>query len=98
MIKRVVLRPKVPGKGLDLELYGELGNILAACEGAKMQNAPGSKASGRLSVVAGRRYHLYRTFLSSETKAQMHLQPSCFMDPENPGQPCATKPKRLKGA
>jgi hypothetical protein len=49
-------------------------------------------------MVAGRRYHLYRTFLSSETKAQMHLQPSCFMDPENPGQPCATKPKRLKGA
>ena len=53
MIERVVLRPKVPGKGLDLELFGELANILAACEGAKMQNAPGSKASGRLSVVAG---------------------------------------------
>ena len=54
MIERVVLRPKVLGKGgLDLELYGELANILAACEGAKMQNAPGSKASGRLSVVAG---------------------------------------------
>ena len=53
MIAHVVLRPKVLGNGLDLELYGELANILAACEGAKMQNAPGSKASGRLSVVAG---------------------------------------------
>ena len=53
MIERVVLRPKALGKGLDLELYGELANILAACAGAKMQNAPGSKASGRLSVVAG---------------------------------------------
>ena len=53
MIERVVLRPKVLGNGLDLELYGELANILAACAGAKMQNAPGSKASGRLSVVAG---------------------------------------------
>jgi hypothetical protein len=52
MIKRVMLHPKVPDKGLDLELYGELANILAECAGAKMQNAPGSKASGRLSVVA----------------------------------------------
>ena len=64
MIERVVLRPKVLGKGgLDLELYGELANILAACEGAKMQNAPGSKASGRLSVVAGTYSPLYRTRL-----------------------------------
>jgi hypothetical protein len=38
---------------LDLELYGELANILAACEGVKMQNALGSKVSGHLSVVAG---------------------------------------------
>jgi hypothetical protein len=63
MIERVVLRPKVLGNGLDLELYGELANILAACVGTKMQNAPGSKASGRLSVVAGTRSHLYRTTL-----------------------------------
>ena len=73
MIERVVLRPKLPGNGLVLELYGELANILAACEDVKMQNAPGSKASGRLSVVAGRRFHLYRTFLGSERKDHINL-------------------------
>lgn len=62
-MERIKLHPKFLGNGLYLELYGELANILAACEGAKMQNAPGSKASGRLSVVAGTRSHLYRTTL-----------------------------------
>jgi hypothetical protein len=57
MIERVVQHPKVLGNGLDLELYGELANSLAACEGAKIQNAPGSKASGRLSVVTGTHNH-----------------------------------------
>ena len=52
----------------------------------------------QVQVVAGRRYHLYRTFLGSERKAHMHLQLSRFMNPENPGWPCATKPKRLKGS
>jgi hypothetical protein len=47
-------------------------------------------------MVAGTRNYLYRTFLGSERKAHMHLQPGRFMDPENPGRPCATKPKRLK--
>lgn len=46
MIERVVLRPKVPGKSLDLELYGELANILVACEGAKTENSPRISAAG----------------------------------------------------
>ena len=41
-IEPVVLRPKVPGNGPTLELYGELANILAACEGAKTQKKPRS--------------------------------------------------------
>ncbi len=55
MIERIVLHPEVLRKAFKIELFGELANILSACEGAQKQNAPGSKASGRLSVVAGTR-------------------------------------------
>jgi DNA invertase Pin-like site-specific DNA recombinase len=61
MIERIVLHPQGSRKALKIELFGELANILSACEGAQKKNAPGSKASGRLSVVAGARNHLYRT-------------------------------------
>jgi hypothetical protein len=47
MVELAVLQPKVLGKGLDLELFGEFANILAACAPPQKQNAPGSKASGR---------------------------------------------------
>ena len=47
MVELAVLQPKVLGKGLDLELFGEFANILAACVVSQQQNAPGAKASGR---------------------------------------------------
>ena len=63
MIVRVVLRPKVAGTGLDLELYGKLANFRAACAGVRIQNPPRISATGRFSLVAGTRNHLYRTTL-----------------------------------
>ena len=50
MIKRVVLRPKVTGKGLDLELYGELTNTLRLCERAQNKTAPELTLTGPFDV------------------------------------------------
>ncbi len=53
MIDRIVLTP-VAG-GLKAELYGELAEIVAACEAAEgKKKHPGTKIPGsQLSVVAG---------------------------------------------
>ena len=50
-MERIKLHPKFLGNGLYLELYGELANILAACEGAKMQNAPEFSLTGRFDLI-----------------------------------------------
>jgi site-specific DNA recombinase len=54
MIDSVELRPRANANGLDAVLHGDLAAILAACGGAKTENAPDLSASGRqLSMVAG---------------------------------------------
>lgn len=67
MIERIVLHPEGARKALKIELFGELANILSACESAKTENAPSSKASGRLSVVAGTRNHIRSRFMCSQS-------------------------------
>jgi hypothetical protein len=53
MIERVVLTPRIDGKGFDATLYGALAGILAACEEVK-RKLPDAEATGsQISVVAG---------------------------------------------
>jgi len=60
LIDKIVLSPD--GTNLRAELYGDLAHILALSEEEpKKENRPGQTGPGRLSVVAGRRIHLYRT-------------------------------------
>ena len=61
MVDKVVLCPA--DGGMHAELYGDLAGIIGACEDHKDER-PGAGASGRgLSVVAGTRKHLSRTFV-----------------------------------
>ena len=63
MIDKIVMTPI--DDGLNAELYGDLAEILAFCdrEGSKRKHLGPSDPGCRLSVVAGARYHLYRTRL-----------------------------------
>ncbi len=63
LVDRIVLRPAP--EGMLAELHGDLAQILAFCEGADGKNKlPASEETGsQLSVVAGARNPLYRTFL-----------------------------------
>ena len=67
-IERITLTPGEDG-GLEVELYGDLARILQLCEAGERThkrprtNVPGRHALGRLSVVAGARIHLYRTYI-----------------------------------
>jgi hypothetical protein len=63
LIDKIVLTPE--SAGIKAELHGDLAEILALCEAADpKQERPSPDGPGRqLSVVAGARNHLYRTWL-----------------------------------
>jgi DNA invertase Pin-like site-specific DNA recombinase len=63
MIERVVLTPRLDGRGLDATLFGALGALLSvSAEVSGDKKPPAARpAGGQLSVVAGARYHLNRT-------------------------------------
>ncbi|MHB2169005.1 hypothetical protein [Alsobacter sp. R-9] len=66
MIERVDLTPRADGSGVDAVLHGDLAAILAACGGASDKSklpGPLLEPGSQLSVVAGTRYHLYRTIV-----------------------------------
>lgn len=64
LIARIELRPRGNGSDVDAVLHGDLARILNFCgEGAQNKPSGGKASEGQISVVAGARYHLYRTHL-----------------------------------
>jgi hypothetical protein len=61
MTEGITLTPGEDG-GLEVALQGDLARILQLCEAGERKNERGS--CGRLSVVAGARTHLCRTFMA----------------------------------
>jgi hypothetical protein len=67
LIDRVVLSPALDGKGLEIELIGEIASMIDMALERKSGSKPESAAADRdlflrsVKVVAGRCCHLYRT-------------------------------------